>query len=102
MAKVQSIEPNIVGLFNGQLKDCGLDYKLEQESLIYEIDKALNEYAYKSGGSGKNRLTSHSKGKFFNEVYSRLGNSQDKLNDIVLNPSYEAKLLVKLTGINKN
>ena len=35
-------------------------------------------------------------------MHSRLGNSQDKLNDAVLNPSYEAKLLVKLAGINKN
>ena len=55
MAKVQSIEPNIADLVNGWLKDYGLDYKLEQESLSYEIDKALNEYASKSGGSGGNR-----------------------------------------------
>ena len=55
MAKVQSIEPNIADLVNGWLKDYGLDYKLEQESLSFEIDKALNEYASKSGGSGGNR-----------------------------------------------
>ena len=55
MAKVQSIEPNIADLVNGWLKDYGLDYKLEQESLDYEIDKALNEYASKSGGTGGNR-----------------------------------------------
>lgn len=53
MAKVQSIEPNIADLVNGWLKDYGLDYKLEQESLSFEIDKALNEYASKSSGSGK-------------------------------------------------
>lgn len=47
MAKIQSIEPNIADLVNGWLRDYGLDYKLEQESLNEEIDKALNEYASK-------------------------------------------------------
>ncbi len=55
MAKIQSVEPNIADLVNGWLKDYHLDYKLEQESLNAEIDKALNEYASKSGGSGGNR-----------------------------------------------
>ena len=55
MAKLQSIEPNIADLVNGWLKSYGLDYKLEQESLNDEIDKALNEYASKSGGAGGNR-----------------------------------------------
>ncbi|MBS5966682.1 MAG: hypothetical protein KIA06_04330 [Finegoldia magna] len=55
MAKIQSIEPNIADLVNGWLRDYGLDYKLEQESLNDEIDKALNEYASKSGGAGGNR-----------------------------------------------
>lgn len=54
MAKIQSIEPNIADLVNGWLKSYGLEYKLEQESLNYEIDKALNEYASKSGGTGGN------------------------------------------------
>ncbi len=53
MAK--SIEPNIADLANGWLKSYGLDYKLEQESLNDEIDKALNEYASKGGGKGGNR-----------------------------------------------
>ena len=53
MAK--SIEPNIAELANGWLKSYGLDYKLEQESLNYEIDKALQEYASKAGGKGGNR-----------------------------------------------
>ena len=53
--KIQSVEPNIADLANGWLKDYGLDYKLEQESLNDEIDKALNEYASKSGGKGGNR-----------------------------------------------
>ena len=55
MTKTQSIEPNIADLVNGWLKSYGLDYKLEQESLNDEIDKALNEYASKSGGAGGNR-----------------------------------------------
>ena len=57
MAKkvVQSIEPIIADLANGWLKDYGLDYKLEQESLNIEIDTALNEYYSKSGGNGGNR-----------------------------------------------
>ncbi len=41
---VQSVEPNIADLVNGWLKSYQLDYKLEQESLNAEIDKALNDY----------------------------------------------------------
>lgn len=55
MVKIKSIEPNIADLVNGWLKDYGLDYKLEQESLNEEIDKALDEYKSKSGGTGGNR-----------------------------------------------
>ncbi|MFV8458470.1 HsdM family class I SAM-dependent methyltransferase [Vibrio owensii] len=55
MAKVQSIEPNIADLANGWLKSHKLDYKLEQENLNTEIDKALNDYFTKSGGQGGNR-----------------------------------------------
>lgn len=53
--KVQSVEPNIADLANGWLKTYGLDYKLEQEALNTEIDKALNNYFSKSGGKGGNR-----------------------------------------------
>lgn len=52
---VQSIEPNIADLANGWLKSYGLDYKLEQESLNTEIDKALADYFSKNGWAGKNR-----------------------------------------------
>jgi hypothetical protein len=51
----QSIEPNIADLANGWLKSYKLDYKLEQESLNTEIDKALTDYFTKNGGSGANR-----------------------------------------------
>lgn len=55
MAKTQSIEPNIADLANGWLKSYKLDYKLEQESLNAEIDKALDDYYSKNGGVGGNR-----------------------------------------------
>lgn len=51
----QSIEPNIADLANGWLKSYKLDYKLEQESLNSEIDKALTDYFTKNGGAGANR-----------------------------------------------
>jgi Type I restriction-modification system methyltransferase subunit len=41
-------------------------------------------------------------GKLFNEMYGWLGFSQDKLNDVVLTPSYVANLLVKLSRVNKD
>lgn len=55
MAKIQSVEPNIADLANGWLRSYKLPYKLEQESLNTEIDQALNDYAFKSGGAGGNR-----------------------------------------------
>ena len=57
MAKktIQSVEPNIADLANGWLKSYKLAYKLEQESLNAEIDKALHDYFSKNGGSGANR-----------------------------------------------
>ena len=51
----KSIEPNIAELANGWLKSYNLEYKLEQESLNSEIDKALENYYSKNGGVGGNR-----------------------------------------------
>jgi len=51
----QSIEPNIADLANGWLKSYKLPYKLEQESVNAEIDKALSDYFTKNGGTGANR-----------------------------------------------
>ncbi len=51
---IQSIEPNIADLANGWLKSYNLEYKLEQNPLNPEIDKALKEYHSKSGGMGGN------------------------------------------------
>lgn len=66
----KSIEPNIADLANGWLKDYGLDYKLEQESLNTEIDQALSDYLSKNGGKGGNRpdaklLLKASDGKYY-------------------------------------
>jgi hypothetical protein len=57
MAKTttQSIEPNIADLANGWLRSHKLDYKLEQESLNTEIDRAMSDYHSKNGWVGGNR-----------------------------------------------
>ena len=47
-------------------------------------------------------LTTDFTGKLFNEMYSWLGFTQDKLNDVVLTPQYVANLLVKLSRVNKD
>lgn len=47
-------------------------------------------------------LTTDFTGKLFNEMYGWMGFSQDKLNDVVLTPSYVSSLLVKLARINKD
>ena len=52
----QSVEPNIADLANGWLKNYKLPYKLEQESVNSEIDKALSDYYSKNGGVGGNRV----------------------------------------------
>ncbi len=52
---IKSVEPNIADLANGWMKSYKLDYKLEQEELNTEIDKALNDYFSKNGGAGGNR-----------------------------------------------
>lgn len=51
----KSIEPNITDLANGWLRKHKLPYKLEQEELNTDIDKALNDYHSKNGGVGGNR-----------------------------------------------
>lgn len=47
-------------------------------------------------------LTTDFTGKLFNEMYGWLGFSQDKLNDVVLTPSYIATTLAKLARVNKD
>ena len=55
----------------------------------------INTIAIVIGG-----LIGHFTGKLFNEMYSWLGFSQDKLNDVVLTPSYVATLLARLARVN--
>lgn len=47
-------------------------------------------------------ITTDFTGKLFNEMYNWLGFTQDKLNDVVLTPSYVATLLVKLARVNRD
>lgn len=51
----QSTEPLVTNLVNDWLKSHELECKLNQESLNFEIDKALNEYFSRIGGSESNR-----------------------------------------------
>lgn len=67
--RIQSIEPNIADLANGWLKLYKLEYKLEQESLNAEIDKALSDYFTKNGGVGANRPDAKLLLKDKNQVY---------------------------------
>ena len=53
--QTKSVEPQIADLCNRWMRDMGLDYKLQQEPLNEEIDKALAEYESKGGGRGGNR-----------------------------------------------
>jgi N-6 DNA Methylase len=47
-------------------------------------------------------LTTDFTGKLFNEMYGWFGFTEDKLNDVVLTPSYVSTLLVKLARVNKD
>lgn len=55
MKKIQSVEPNVTQISNDELNSYGLDFKLQQESLNDEIDKALEQHESKNGGKGGNR-----------------------------------------------
>ena len=70
-----------------------------EESQIKRVfTKIVNELGiyYKVG------LQTDFTGKLFNEMYSWFGFSQDKLNDVVITPSYVASLLVKLARVHKD
>jgi hypothetical protein len=93
MAK--SIEPNIADLANGWLKSYKLDYKLEQEALNTEIDKALSDYFTKNGGAGANRpdakLLLQDKNLDFYPVLIEYKGYKDKLVKIDSNGQVENK-----------
>ena len=72
-----------------------VDGESQLKKLFTKIVDDLGIY-YKIG------LTTDFTGKLFNEMYGWLGFSQDKLNDVVLTPSYVATFLAKLARINKD
>ena len=47
-------------------------------------------------------MTTDFTGRLFNEMYNWLGFTQDKLNDVVLTPSYVATFLARLARVNKD
>lgn len=83
----KSIEPNIADLANGWLKSYKLDYRLEQASLNTEIDKALDDYYSKNGGTGGNRpdvkllLQSSKNGRYYPVLIEYKGH-KDKLEKL--------------------
>ena len=72
-----------------------INWESQLKKVFIKIVDDLGIY-YKIG------LTTDFTWKLFNEMYSWLGFSQDKLNDVVLTPTYVSNLLVKLARINKN
>ena len=106
MAK--SIEPNIADLANGWLKSYGLDYKLEQEELNYEIDNALKKYNSKGGGKGGNRpdaklIIKDSKGQYYPILIEYKGkiNELEKLNEQGYIDNINKKYEPNFTNIKK-
>lgn len=97
MAKktIQSIEPNIADLANSWLKSYKLDYKLEQESLNAEIDKALADYFTKNGGAGANRpdakLLLQDKNLNYYPILIEYKGYKDKLEKLDINGQIENK-----------
>ena len=67
-----------------------------------QIKRVFSKIVDDLGSYYKIGLTTDFTGKLFNEMYSWLGFTQDKLNDVVLTPSYVATLLVKLARVNKD
>jgi len=67
-----------------------------------QLSRVFNKIVDDLGLYYKLGVTTDFTGKLFNEMYSWLGFSQDKLNDVVLTPAYVASLLVKLARVNKD
>ena len=107
MNNSKSVEPNIADLANGWLKKYKLDYKLEQESLNSDIDKALADYYSKNGGKGGNRpdakLLLKDKNLDFYPILIEYKGYKDKLVKLDANDQVEnrtAKNEPNLTNIN--
>ena len=107
MNNSKSVEPNIADLANGWLKKYKLDYKLEQESLNSDIDKALADYYSKNGGKGGNRpdakLLLRDKNLDFYPILIEYKGYKDKLVKLDANGQVDnrtAKNEPNLTNIN--
>lgn len=107
MKNSKSVEPNIADLVNGWLKKYKLDYKLEQESLNSDIDKALADYYSKNGGKGGNRpdakLLLRDKNLDFYPILVEYKGYKDKLVKLDANGQVDnrtAKNEPNLTNIN--
>lgn len=76
--------------------------KIEKGKTESQLKRVFDKVVDDLGIYYKIGLTTDFTGKLFNEMYSWLGFTQDKLNDVVLTPSYVATLLVKLARVNKD
>lgn len=67
-----------------------------------QVRRVFNKIVDDIGIYYKIGLTTDFTGRLFNEMYGWLGFSQDKLNDVVLTPSYVATLLARLARVDKD
>lgn len=89
----------IIGTLKNTLSTENINKPVNGESQLKRVfSKIVDDLGiyYKIG------LNTDFTGKLFNEMYSWLGFTQDKLNDVVLTPSYVANLLIKLARVDKD
>ncbi|WP_337898433.1 HsdM family class I SAM-dependent methyltransferase [Mesomycoplasma ovipneumoniae] len=92
-------QKTLINILSPSLKDERLNAPENGESRIKRIfGKVVDDIGY----FFKNGLEIDFAGKLFNEMYSWLGYSEDKDNDVVLTPPYVAKLLAKLARVDQN
>lgn len=92
-------QETLINILSPSLKEERLNTPENGESRIKRIfGKVVDDIGY----FFKNGLEIDFAGKLFNEMYSWLGYSEDKDNDVVLTPPYVAKLLAKLARINQD
>ncbi|WP_348602799.1 N-6 DNA methylase [Mesomycoplasma hyopneumoniae] len=92
-------QETLINILSPSLKEERLNTPENGESRIKRIfGKVVDDIGY----FFKNGLEIDFAGKLFNEMYSWLGFSEDKKNDVVLTPPYVAKLLAKLARVNQN
>ncbi|WP_434334976.1 N-6 DNA methylase [Mesomycoplasma hyopneumoniae] len=92
-------QETLINILSPSLKEERLNTPENGESRIKRIfGKVVDDIGY----FFKNGLEIDFAGKLFNEMYSWLGFSEDKKNNVVLTPPYVAKLLAKLARVNQN